>query len=506
MLERIRLQHPPIIVALLFFQLVLCSMLAFYLSGLSEGAGGENSSRIYKDITVSGVSLGGLNETEAIEKVQELVGTLNKTPIILTYEGKEYVLNRQNLHVTYDILATVKEAKQISQEMSGVVGLWKWWNNTLPSPNLSVQTAFHRDKAAAFIGEIGRNINQSSTDVIGKVNGDHITLQPERERIQVEVDRTLDRLKEELGAFRNNYRIAVAVKKEPAKLTKQVVGQIDTLLADKRQAITISKQDQVTNLRQAVQSLNGTLLLPGEKFSFNTKVGPFSFDRGYIPVTTNVREASNPDGVAGGASQAASALYVTLIQKGLPVIERHPHLYQVDYASPGLDAFVDGKEIDLRFVNNEKYPVYIHAEIKNNELRVALFGSKNAKKDILIEVKEQKQITKATVVRSDASLPTGQEKIINRGADGLRVKVYTSKKAADGTVKRERLSDDYYRPIPNIIASGPGREGSNEQSTTPVPSQQDSPTDSSKATNTAKEKAESQSEKIKVQGNIIYLN
>lgn len=506
MLERIRLKHPPAVLMLLFSQMFICSMLAMYLSGLSKDIGEERSVRVHEDINVAGISLGGLKEEEATEKLNQLVEKLNKTPLILTYGGRDYYLNKRDIEIKYDIPGTIREVTIVSQEMSGIMGIWKRWNGTLPSADLPLQVTFNRDRAASFIEELGRNINQPTRGVLGKVNGNRIILQPEQERIQIETDGTLDRLRKELQTFQHNYRTSIMVKKEPSKLGGEVIREIDTLFAEQKQTVNISTPDKLTNLKKAMQSLNGSVLLPGEKFSFNAKAGPFSFDNGYIPVKTGFREPDNPDGLAGGASQLASALYAAAVKSGLPVIERHAHLYVVDYAPPGLDAFVDGKEMDLRFVNNEKYPIYIHAEMKNNELRLALFGSKKAKKEVTLEVKEQKKLSPDTIVRSDPSLNTGQERIISQGTDGLRVKVYVTRKNAEGALKRELLSDDYYRPIPNIIASGPGKEGA-VQSSGSAPddskgsSQSDIPTPSQ-----SKETAESLAEKIKVQGNIIYLN
>lgn len=505
MLERIRVKHSPIIIFLLFLQLVIGSTLALYVSGLLGEGGG--ALRFHKDITVAGVSIGGMGEKEATERLTQLVEKLYATPLLLTYQGKDYFLNKQNVQVTYDIPGTVQQATRVSQEMSGFIGAWKRWNGTAPSPDVLLQVTFNRERASSFIEELGRNINRPAREITGKVDGNRIVLQAAQEGVLVDTEKTLDGLIAELQSFQHAYRVPVAVKKENPKLTKAIVQKVDTLLTEQKQAVNTLVPEQLVNIQKAVQMLNGTILLPGDTFSFNAKAGPFSFDKGYTPVETGLYESSNPDGLAGGASQVSSVLYTAAIKSGFPVIERHAHLYRNTYAPAGLDAFVDGKDIDLRFVNDGKDPVYIYATVQNNELRLALFGSKDAKKQVAIEVTGQKSLPPDTVARSDASLGTGQEKIVKQGTDGLRVKVYASREGLNGTMNKELLSDDYYRPVSNIIASGPRREGDTErvQDSSGANTSDSSQTEDS-TTLQSKEDTKSTAEKIKVQGNIIYLN
>ena len=68
--------------------------------------------------------------------------------------------------------------------------------------------------------------------------------------------------------------------------------------------------DKLANLRLAAQSIDGVTVAAGDSFSFNDTVGPREKRRGY-------REAPNGRGVpvtGGGVAQAASTLYMTLLQ------------------------------------------------------------------------------------------------------------------------------------------------------------------------------------------------
>ena len=72
-----------------------------------------------------------------------------------------------------------------------------------------------------------------------------------------------------------------------------------------------ASEEQRSNIRQAIQAIDGTRLEFGEAFSFNELVGPRSKERGFIA-------AENGRGVkviGGGVAQTATTLYLTLMQQ-----------------------------------------------------------------------------------------------------------------------------------------------------------------------------------------------
>ena len=111
--------------------------------------------------------------------------------------------------------------------------------------------------------------------------------------------------------------------------------------------------DKLNNLRLAAQAIDGATVAAGESFSFNDTVGPREKRRGY-------RTAPNGRGVlvtGGGVAQAASTLYMALLQMGDAVeidpVKTYGARFTDDYVqNPSLAIVTDyDAGIDLSFTS-----------------------------------------------------------------------------------------------------------------------------------------------------------
>jgi hypothetical protein len=111
--------------------------------------------------------------------------------------------------------------------------------------------------------------------------------------------------------------------------------------------------DKLNNLRLAAQAIDGTTVAVGERFSFNKTVGPREKGRGY-------RTAPNGRGAlvtGGGVAQAASTLYMALLQMGADVdiepVKTYGARFSDDYVqNPSLAIVTDyDAGIDLGFTS-----------------------------------------------------------------------------------------------------------------------------------------------------------
>ena len=114
-----------------------------------------------------------------------------------------------------------------------------------------------------------------------------------------------------------------------------------------------------TNLTLACDAINGTILQPGEAFSFNDVVGERTAEKGYLEASDSMIDGTLVFG--GGISQVSSALYTCCLLADLEVIERQGHIYLDSVAAEGMDATVYWESVDFRFKNSYDYPIYIEA-------------------------------------------------------------------------------------------------------------------------------------------------
>jgi hypothetical protein len=101
-----------------------------------------------------------------------------------------------------------------------------------------------------------------------------------------------------------------------------------------------------SNVHLAAKILSGAIVNPGEIFSQNERIGPYSESRGFQKGPTyNGSKLSTT--IGGGVCKIASTLYNAAILSNLPIVERHPHGMPVPYVPYGQDATVSYGKIDF---------------------------------------------------------------------------------------------------------------------------------------------------------------
>ena len=125
------------------------------------------------------------------------------------------------------------------------------------------------------------------------------------------------------------------------------------------------------NLITGASYINGTILNPGDTFSFYEAAGPYNKE-GYVRYL----------GLMGnGVCQVATTVYNAELLAGLKTITRYNHAIKSTYVDGGLDATVAtdvGFITDLKFQNTLSYPIYIAAYVENDTLTVEMWSNEKA--------------------------------------------------------------------------------------------------------------------------------
>lgn len=143
------------------------------------------------------------------------------------------------------------------------------------------------------------------------------------------------------------------------------------------------------NLKVACQAINGTLLNPGDSFSFNGVLGKRTEADGY----KNAEETIGGETVkemGAGISQVASTLYACVLQADLDVTAREAHAFAPAYIPMGMDAKIVWEGADLKFRNNTDYPIRIDAEVSGGSVLIKLIGTDDRDYTVKVECKTTK--------------------------------------------------------------------------------------------------------------------
>ena len=141
-----------------------------------------------------------------------------------------------------------------------------------------------------------------------------------------------------------------------------------------------SQVNRTENIRLAAKALDGKLLAPGERFSFNESVGRRTFEAGYKEAMIIEGNKFIP-GLGGGVCQVSSTLYNLVNLAHLEILERHHHSLPVDYVPPGQDATVSYRILDFKFRNTTDNYLQIRSLVKGNTLTIQLYTKADANGD-----------------------------------------------------------------------------------------------------------------------------
>lgn len=135
-----------------------------------------------------------------------------------------------------------------------------------------------------------------------------------------------------------------------------------------------NNKDRTINVDLATQAINGTVIFPGETFSFNETVGERTQARGYKKAQVIVQGEFAED-IGGGICQVSSTLYNAVDLDGIQMLERYTHSRSVPYVPPGRDATVSWWGPDFSFKNLYNEPIVIKARSANGNLSIELLSS-----------------------------------------------------------------------------------------------------------------------------------
>lgn len=132
------------------------------------------------------------------------------------------------------------------------------------------------------------------------------------------------------------------------------------------------QHNKITNLKIAMERLQGITIMPGETFSYWRLIGKPTRRKGYVDGMVLFYGGFKP-GIGGGLCQLSNLLYWITLHTPLEVIERHRHSYDVFPDSNRTQPFGSGATcaynyLDLRIRNNTEVPYQLRLGMKEGDL------------------------------------------------------------------------------------------------------------------------------------------
>ena len=135
-----------------------------------------------------------------------------------------------------------------------------------------------------------------------------------------------------------------------------------------------SSYNRDINLKLSCEAIDGTILYPGDVFSYNDALGERTPEKGYKPADS-YEGSKTVQTYGGGICQASSSLYYCTLIADLEIVKRSNHGFVSSYMPYGMDATVAWGGPDFQFRNSTNYPIRIDAEANGGTVTVSLVGT-----------------------------------------------------------------------------------------------------------------------------------
>ncbi|MCD9197046.1 VanW family protein [Aeromicrobium wangtongii] len=222
------------------------------------------------------------------------------------------------------------------------------------------------DKLAGPLTDSTTGIGTKAVDATVKIQGGKPVVVPGKQGVGLQPEEMATKLIPALTQTGDARSVAVEAKvvepqftTEDAKALKitEKIGEFKTQFP--------YAEYRNTNQGRAAELIDGTIIKPGETFSFNDVVGERTEANGFVTGTV-INGGVFREELGGGVSQVATTMYNAGFFAGMEDVEHHPHAFYIDRYPVGREATVYFGSLDLRWKNPTDYGVLIRSYVKKS--------------------------------------------------------------------------------------------------------------------------------------------
>ena len=327
------------------------------------------SFRYYDGITVNGVDISGMSKSKAAKAIDKAQNDKRESYNITFISGnKTYTLNGKNLAFDVDSKKALEEAKEYC------ISIMKGKTEKAPK-NFNADILIDKKKMSVTLENMKQMLHCDPIDATfeglgpnGLVFVDHI------DGIDVDDNSLADDIEMFIHTGATTGEITVTpAKTTPAKIkVESLKAKIQLIGTHTTTAGNTTNSNK--NMKKAMEMCNGSVIAPGETWSFNARTGNSNLPSGGWVSSTVIIGGEYVQGYGGGICQASTTIYNAALYANMKIISRYNHAYPSSYAKVGLDATIDYPGKDLKLQNTSEYPMYMQCVMEGKKLTVNIYG------------------------------------------------------------------------------------------------------------------------------------
>jgi vancomycin resistance protein YoaR len=302
-----------------------------------------------------------------------------------------------------------------------------------------------------------------------EITGDRVRVLPDRPGIGLDKSAALAEVT--AAAYSPDHRVAdIRLTEIPAEIQADVLTSLGI-----RQRVSsfttdmgVSSSNRIWNVQLMARYIDGTIIKPGEVFSFNRVVGERTVERGFREGQMIVGSLLLPS-IGGGVCQTATTLFNNAFELGLPIIERHNHSFYISHYPMGRDATVSWGGPDFEFRNDLPTGILIKSSYTSSTLTFTFYGTASGRRVESTTSPQTNWRQPKTAYAYDPYAPAGSiRSSAGSNEAGFDVTVHRTVYQGDDVLRRDAFLSRYIAVGPTVVY-GPGTNPPRIDFTLPPP-------------------------------------
>jgi len=279
---------------------------------------------------------------------------------------------------------------------------------------------------------------------------------PSKPGLDVNANLALDRVT--AAAYSSDRTAELALRQTRADLTTKEAGAlgIRRRISSFTTEMGPSSANRIHNVQLMAEYIDGTLIRPGDSFSFNDRVGRRTVERGFREGQMIIGSLLVPS-IGGGVCQTATTLFNNAFELGLPVLARQNHSFYISHYPLGRDAAVSWGGPDFAFKNDLKTGILIKTTYTASTLTFSFYGTDPQRRIVASAGPKVNWRTPQVTYALDPYAPPGSVRTVSgSNQSGFDVTVTRMVYERGKLLRRDAVTSNYVAVGPTKIY-GPGR-------------------------------------------------
>lgn len=423
--------------------------------------------RVIPGVFVNNVYIGEKTKSEVEEIFKQKNQRIGENIFIFTQEDQAATVSAKSLNMGYDTDLIIDQAFNLGKTKNLPTDIYIILTSYINGTFLNATYTFDKIALEKALEPIQKNVYREPQDAEFDVqNNKVIAFKQSINGQDVDFSGIEDKINKLIpslaaGKVSRIAQISIPIKEVEPKITTEEANKfgIQELIGKGQSTYNHSIPNRIYNIALASSRINGTLVAPGEEFSFVKALGDVSAYTGYKQAFI-ISGGKTVLGDGGGVCQVSTTFFRALLNAGLPITERNAHAYRVGYyeqdSPPGLDATVYVPSVDLKFKNDTGNYILIQAiaDTANYSLTFNLYGKSDGRKSVVSQPVISNVVpAPPDEYQDDPTLPVGTIKQIDFSAPGAK-SVFTRTVTRDGKVIINDTFVSNYRPWRAVFLRG----------------------------------------------------